>query len=695
MSVACAVRLRPAEEGPNDWVVTSSSTIASDGREHRFDFAFSRETNGQVFNISCREIVERVIEGFNGTIAAYGQSGSGKTHSLLGSNGEQGILQLAVKHLLNLITERTAVQYMVKLCAYEVYNEVLNDLLDDSGNGKCRLLNGKVVGGTEEIVESFEHFRKICQRAQDRRKVGETALNQKSSRSHAIFQLVVESCELNTVTGKQVTIVSKLVVLDLAGSENAQTMTNMVQTAESKNINLSLLALSRVISELSEDAKNKFIPYRDSMLTRILKPVLGGNSQFLLICCIRKAASSETSSTISFGQKAKKMPNHVAKNVETGDAALPALLAQMNELRRQLEEQKKETQEQDKKRLEDLLKKVLNSKPEFDPPKMEKKRRHSFAFGANSFSSETNRRGRQSAEPDWNQLMRVEEEELLLDSGRSSRMSVDERQPTPEMDILEENRDNEIIHIPKCTYDWLMAEWEGAKTLIVRLTADLEERESEDAMWQEKFVTLQQKCEDLEKQLISQQTMGEAAILQRKEESDKMMAELKTEADKYVWKYEDLKKRGLEILQEKSAAMEKLQTELKAKEEEINALKEELSQKVATLNQNVEEERKKRKKIGDEMERARRLVEKCLEEERQLRMKATSEQLMEQTEKKALQEKLDELTSAARGVSSTMPQHCANPIHTELLHKVDVLVRQRQLLVDRLNERDTDVAGKC
>lgn len=146
------------------------------------DHVFSDQNNVEIFETCGRLIVERVVDGYNGTIAAYGQSGTGKTHSLLGTGTEQGVLQLAVSHLLHLIEEviyfweslfqwtmfqRISVQYLVKMSAFEIYNENLVDLLDDKKLGKdCRIVGDIVVGAVEEVVESYDHFLRICQKAQ-------------------------------------------------------------------------------------------------------------------------------------------------------------------------------------------------------------------------------------------------------------------------------------------------------------------------------------------------------------------------------------------------------------------------------------------------------------------------------------------------------------------------------------------------
>ncbi|KAI9477418.1 kinesin motor domain-containing protein, partial [Coemansia mojavensis] len=256
--------------------------------------------------------------GFNGTIFAYGQTSSGKTHTMHGSGQEPGIIKLAVQEIFDTVKNDTKREYLIRVSFLEIYNEVLRDLLEPT---KCNLKiheNAKreiFVGDlSEHIVFNAEHVEEILQKGDRNRHIAGTNMNERSSRSHTIFRIVIESRSLaESEEFMGAVMVSCLNLVDLAGSERVgQTGAEGQRLKEGAHINKSLLALGTVIGRLSEDGSDYgHIPYRDSKLTRILQPSLGGNAKTLIICTITPSPDyiDEALSTLKFASRAKTIRN--------------------------------------------------------------------------------------------------------------------------------------------------------------------------------------------------------------------------------------------------------------------------------------------------------------------------------------------------------------------------------------------------
>uniref|UniRef100_A0A1A9WUB9 Kinesin-like protein n=1 Tax=Glossina brevipalpis TaxID=37001 RepID=A0A1A9WUB9_9MUSC len=298
---------------PND---VEENCISIGAKSYSFDNVFySSASQENVYKAAGEPLVNDVLEGYNGTLFAYGQTSSGKTHSMEGIIGdavEQGIIPRAVNEIFDRIHNMEEhFEFRIKVSYYEIYMEKIYDLLDVSKVNlqihENRNRKPYVKDVTERYVSSPQEVFDIIEEGRSNRHVSLTNMNKFSSRSHSIFSIGVK--QKNLLDQRQLS--GTLYFLDLAGSEKvSKTGADGVVLNEAKIINKSLSALGNVISALS-DGKKIHIPYRDSKLTRILQESLGGNARTaILLCCSPASVSeSETKYTLEFGRRAKIVKN--------------------------------------------------------------------------------------------------------------------------------------------------------------------------------------------------------------------------------------------------------------------------------------------------------------------------------------------------------------------------------------------------
>ncbi|KAK5137685.1 hypothetical protein LTR08_007980 [Meristemomyces frigidus] len=409
-NVLVSVRVRPDTGGERrdadgEWMVDGRrSLISYKGREagdYRYDNVFSpHDNNARVYDNAAKRLVRRVMEGYHGTVFAYGMTGTGKTFSMQGTANSPGVIPLAITDIFSYIRENPSREFLLRVSYLEIYNEKIYDLLSQSTPGqqqqeeiKLREDSKRGVYATplkEEIVQSPNQLLRVIARGDSARRTGSTQFNARSSRSHAVVQIVVESRERTPTQSAYVekgnrrtdrivpggVLVSTLSLIDLAGSERAAE--SKERRTEGAHINKSLLTLGTVIARLSgdddkEDGKKtaaekekglKHLPFRDSKLTRLLQPALSGDSLTSILCTVQlssagtsAAASSshtgETLNTLKFASRAKNNIVSHAKRNETnpdgGDAGSRALLdryrLEIQDLRTQLEQQNKAKEE--------------------------------------------------------------------------------------------------------------------------------------------------------------------------------------------------------------------------------------------------------------------------------------------------------------------------------------------------------------
>ncbi|CAH8369297.1 unnamed protein product [Eruca vesicaria subsp. sativa] len=284
---------------------------------YAFDKVFGPQANTMdVYEVAARPVVKAAMEGVNGTVFAYGVTSSGKTHTMHGDQESPGIIPLAIKDVFSIIQDTPGREFLLRVSYLEIYNEVINDLLDPTGqNLRVREdSQGTYVEGIkEEVVLSPGHALSFIAAGEEHRHVGSNNFNLMSSRSHTLFTLMIES----SASGDEYdgVIFSQLNLIDLAGSESSKTETTGLRRKEGSYINKSLLTLGTVIGKLSE-GKATHIPYRDSKLTRLLQSSLSGHGHVSLICTITPASSSneETHNTLKFASRAKSIEIYASRN---------------------------------------------------------------------------------------------------------------------------------------------------------------------------------------------------------------------------------------------------------------------------------------------------------------------------------------------------------------------------------------------
>ena len=297
-----------------------------------------------LFNGVGKEVLANALEGFNACVFAYGQTGSGKSYSMMGCQGQEGLIPRITQNLYKSIEENQDqdVKFKIEVSYMEIYNEKVRDLLNPSDKTlKVRehAATGPYVDGlVKTAVQNATEIHDLIEEGGKSRTIAATNMNSESSRSHAVFTVyLTQETECGEMKGEKV---SRLSLVDLAGSERAsKTGAAGSRLKEGSNINKSLSTLGLVISALaSSTGKSKFVPYRDSVLTWLLKDSLGGNSKTAMIATISPAADNyeETLSTLRYADRAKKIVNKAVVNEDPNTRIIRELKEEVEKLKRQL-----------------------------------------------------------------------------------------------------------------------------------------------------------------------------------------------------------------------------------------------------------------------------------------------------------------------------------------------------------------------
>ena len=353
-SVKVAVRVRPMNQIEKDKNSTiciecdqsqnqiSISKSEEDSKSFVFDYIYDWNSKQKdVYDQVAFPIVESVLQGYNGTIFAYGQTGCGKTHTMMGllnKKEEFGIIPNSFTHLINYIKINSEAKIYLRCSFIEIYNEEVKDLLCDKDK-KVDIREDPKTGVFLKDLSTFEvsdysGLENLMILGNKHRHVGETSMNSQSSRSHSIFTVYAEI--IGTDQGKIKT--GKLNLVDLAGSERqSKTHTTGKALDEAKKINLSLTALSNVINALS--SQKNHIPYRDSKLTRILQDSLGGNTKTVMIAAISPSSFNyeETISTLRYASRANSIKNAPKINEDPKDAKIRQYEQEIQNLKKMLD----------------------------------------------------------------------------------------------------------------------------------------------------------------------------------------------------------------------------------------------------------------------------------------------------------------------------------------------------------------------
>ncbi|XP_066562895.1 kinesin-like protein KIF3C [Amia ocellicauda] len=330
------VTVRNPKSAPGDLMKTFTFDAVYDGSSKQSD----------LYDETVRPLIDSVLQGFNGTIFAYGQTGTGKTYTMQGAwmdPEKRGIIPNSFEHIFTHISRSQNQQYLVRASYLEIYQEEIRDLLCKDQNKKLEMKENPDSGVYIKDLSSFvtknvkeiEHVMNVGNQA---RSIGFTNMNEHSSRSHAIFVITVECSEMG-IDGENHIRVGKLNLVDLAGSERqSKTGVQGERLKEATKINLSLSALGNVISALV-DGKSTHIPYRDSKLTRLLQDSLGGNAKTIMVATLGPASYNyeETLTTLRYANRAKNIKNKPRVNEDPKDALLREFQEEIARLKAQLE----------------------------------------------------------------------------------------------------------------------------------------------------------------------------------------------------------------------------------------------------------------------------------------------------------------------------------------------------------------------
>ncbi|KZT11970.1 kinesin-domain-containing protein [Laetiporus sulphureus 93-53] len=388
--VLVSIRIRPTDE-TCVWQIQDASqkgikldlqyakSDTAPPQDFRFDEILTGSENASVYNAVARSHVYAAMDGYNAVIFAYGQTASGKTFTLTGDETQPGIIPRAMKEVFAYIRRTPTREYLLRCSYLEIYNETIHDLLAPPTSSVSQPVQIQGAGASivltplrEEVVTSLKGVQEVLERGEGNRRTASTDWNERSSRSHSVFRLVIESRERGgeeggapngrttpgtrpttpgtrpstpggpklQAKGGKIVQMSVLSLIDLAGSEKATS--DKERTREGKYINTSLLTLGTVIATLAENSsknKNDHVPFRNSKLTRMLQPSLLGDARISVICTINPSVSAiaESTSTLLFAQRVKKVQLHAQKReVLDTDALLERYKKEIDELKKKL-----------------------------------------------------------------------------------------------------------------------------------------------------------------------------------------------------------------------------------------------------------------------------------------------------------------------------------------------------------------------
>ncbi|XP_023195182.1 kinesin-like protein KIF1A isoform X7 [Xiphophorus maculatus] len=377
-SVKVAVRVRPFNSRETEkeskciiQMCGNTTTIinpkqAKDNKSFNFDYSYWSHTSPEDINYASQmrvykdigeEMLLHAFEGYNVCIFAYGQTGAGKSYTMMGKQDvkdQQGIIPLLCEDLFTKINDNTdnSLSYSVEVSYMEIYCERVRDLLNPKNKGNLRVREHPLMGPYVEdlsklAVTSYNDIQDLMDSGNKARTVAATNMNETSSRSHAVFNIIFTQKRFDAETDNTSEKVSKISLVDLAGSERADsTGAKGTRLKEGANINKSLTTLGKVISALAEvdsgQNKNKkkkkvesFIPYRDSVLTWLLRENLGGNSRTAMIAALSPADINydETLSTLRYADRAKQIRCNAVINEDPNNRLVRELKEEVSRLK--------------------------------------------------------------------------------------------------------------------------------------------------------------------------------------------------------------------------------------------------------------------------------------------------------------------------------------------------------------------------
>ncbi|XP_044068048.1 kinesin-like protein KIF1B isoform X16 [Siniperca chuatsi] len=377
-SVKVAVRVRPFNSREmskdskciiqmqgNTTTITNPKAPKEPAKTFSFDYSYWSHTTPEdpsfasqnlVYNDIGKEMLAHAFEGYNVCIFAYGQTGAGKSYTMMGKQeeGQEGIIPMLCEDLFEKINEdnnKDELSYSVEVSYMEIYCERVRDLLNPKNKGNLRVREHPLLGPYVEdlsklAVTSYTDIADLMDAGNKARTVAATNMNETSSRSHAVFTIVFTQKKHDSETDLSTEKVSKISLVDLAGSERADsTGAKGTRLKEGANINKSLTTLGKVISALAEVSKKKkktdFIPYRDSVLTWLLRENLGGNSRTAMVAALSPADINydETLSTLRYADRAKNIKCNAVINEDPNNKLVRDLKDEVSRLKELLRAQ--------------------------------------------------------------------------------------------------------------------------------------------------------------------------------------------------------------------------------------------------------------------------------------------------------------------------------------------------------------------
>ncbi|XP_031645490.1 kinesin-like protein KIF3A isoform X1 [Oncorhynchus kisutch] len=537
------------DENRGTITVNKLETTHEPPKTFTFDTVFGPDSKQlDVYNLTARPIIDSVLEGYNGTIFAYGQTGTGKTFTMEGVRAVpelRGIIPNSFAHVFGHIAKAEGdTRFLVRVSYLEIYNEEVRDLLGKDQMQRLEVKERPDVGVyikdlSGYVVNNADDMDRIMTMGHKNRSVGSTNMNEHSSRSHAIFTITIE-CSEKGVDGDQHVRMGKLHLVDLAGSERqGKTGATGQRLKEATKINLSLSTLGNVISALV-DGKSTHVPYRNSKLTRLLQDSLGGNSKTMMCANIGPADYNydETISTLRYANRAKNIKNKARINEDPKDALLRQFQKEIEELRKKLQEG------------EEISGSEGSGSEEMDEGDDEGREGRSKRRGSGSSISSSD----SSIEA---QTTEEKPQAQTKDRGKKKKVSPD-KMVEMQAKIEEERKELEA------TLD--MEEEERNKA-----RAELEKREKDLLKAQQEHHLLLEKLSALEKKVI----VGGVDLLAKAEEQEKLLQESNNE------------------LEERRRRAEQLRRELEEKEAE----RLDMEEKYSSLQEEAQGKTKKLKKV--------------------------------------------------------------------------------------------------
>ncbi|XP_043427315.1 centromere-associated protein E isoform X5 [Prionailurus bengalensis] len=589
-AVAVCVRVRPLnsrEEALGGdtqiyWKTDNNAIYQVDGsKSFNFDRVFhSNETTKNVYEEIAVPIIDSAIQGYNGTIFAYGQTASGKTYTMMGSEDYLGVIPRAIHDIFQKIKKFPDREFLLRVSYMEIYNETITDLLCDTQKMKPLIIredfnrNVYVADLTEEVVYTSEMALKWITKGEKNRHYGITKMNQRSSRSHTIFRMILESREKGEPSNCDGSVkVSHLNLVDLAGSERAaQTGAEGVRLKEGCNINRSLFILGQVIKKLSDGQVGGFINYRDSKLTRILQNSLGGNAKTRIICTITPVSFDETLTTLQFASTAKYMKNTPYVNeVSSDEALLKRYRKEIMDLKKQLEEVSLETRAQAMEK--DQLAQLLEEKDLLQKVQIEKIQNLTrMLVTSSSLTSQQELKAKRKRRVTWclGKINKMKDSNYLNEFNMSANITKTHKAAITMIGEIDESISSESDIFSNTLDPLTEVEWNPATKLLSQenLESELNSlRANYDNLILD-YEQLRRENEEMELKLKEKNDLDEFEALERKAEKDQEMQliheisnlkNLVKHAEVYNQDLENELSSKVELLREKEEQIKKLQ----------------------------------------------------------------------------------------------------------------------------------------